>query len=114
MQVSSIRQFEPTGRFRLRETAARTGKTLTAQALHGRVINEYTAILHHLLDVAQAQRVGHVPAHAGQHYFKSVVQPFESLAPCAVDQTLAEIEHGPDCRLCLMQHNRPKSLRSMI
>ena len=73
--------------------------------MYGGVINKYTALLHHFLDVAQAQRVGHVPAHAGQHHFKSVVQPLESIAQCAVDQTFAEIKHGPDCRLCLMQHN---------
>ena len=70
------------------------------------VIHENTALLHHLLYVAQAQRVGDIPAHTGQHHFKWVVQPFEHLAQCAADQTLAEIKHGRDCRLCLLQHNR--------
>ena len=69
------------------------------------VIDENTALLHHLLDVPQAQRVRHIPAHAGEHHLKRVVQPFEDLAQGAVDQTLAEIEHGRDCRLCVSQQN---------
>ena len=50
-------------------------------AMHGGVINENTALLHHFIDVAQAQRVGHVPAHTG--HIKKVVKPFEDPVQCA-------------------------------
>ncbi len=58
------------------------------------VIHENTALLHHLLDMAKAQRVNHTPAHAGQHHLKRVVQPVEHLVQGAVDQTLVKIKHG--------------------
>jgi transposase InsO family protein len=70
------------------------------------VIHENAPLLHHLLDVAQAQRISRIPTHAGEHHLKLIVQPFEDLAQGAVDQTLAEIKHGPDCRLWLSQQNR--------
>ena len=35
-------------------------------AMHRRVINEHASLLHHLLDVPKAQRIGHVPAHTAQ------------------------------------------------
>lgn len=70
------------------------------------VIHENATLLHHLLDVAQAQRVSHIPTHAGEHHLKRIVQPFEDLAQGAVDQSLPEIKHGPDCRLRLSQQNR--------
>ena len=69
------------------------------------VVHEYTALLHHLLDVAQAQLVRRILAHADEHHLKRIVQPFQNLAKCAADQTLAEIKHGADCRLGLLQHN---------
>ena len=75
--------------------------------MHGGVINEYTALLHHFLDVAQAQWVGHIPAHAGQHVFQRLVKPLGDLGQCSVDQLLAGIEHGRDCRLCLLRQNQP-------
>jgi len=59
--------------------------------------------MHHFLNMSQAQRVGHVPAHAREHDFQRVVKPLEDLGQRAVDQTLVEIKHGPDCRLCLTQ-----------
>ena len=33
-------------------------------------LDEDPALGHHLLDVAKAQRIGHVPAHAHQHHFQ--------------------------------------------
>ncbi len=68
-------------------------------------VNKYTTLLHHFFNTAKAQRVGHVPAHASELHVKRVVKPFESLPQIAVDQTFAEIKHGPDCRFCLLQHN---------
>jgi hypothetical protein len=56
--------------------------------MHRGVINEDTALLHHFLDMAKAQRVSHIPAHAGEHDFQQVVQPFEDLAQSAVNQLL--------------------------
>ena len=74
--------------------------------MHGGVANDYTALLHHFFDMAQAQWVRHVPANAGQRDFQRVVKPLEDLVQGAVDQLLAEIKHGRDCRLCLMRQNR--------
>ena len=39
------------------------------------VIDDDAALSHHLFNVAQAQRVGRVPAHADQHHLQRVVQP---------------------------------------
>ncbi len=86
---------------------------LDRPAMHRDVIHENTALLHHLLKVAQAQGIGHVPAHAGQHHPKRVVKPFENIAQPAVDQTVAEIKHGRDCRLCLTQQNRVDGQRQV-
>ncbi len=33
------------------------------------------------------------------------MQPLENLTQCAANQTLAEIKHGADSRLGLLQHN---------
>ncbi len=70
------------------------------------MVHQYTALLHHVLDVAQAQRVSDIPAHAGEHHLQRIVQPFEDRVQGAVDQALAEIEHGSDCRVHLSQQNR--------
>ena len=58
------------------------------------VVNQSTALVHHLLNVAQAQRGGHVPSHAGEHDFQWIVQPLEDLAQGAIDQTFSEIKRG--------------------
>ena len=55
--------------------------------------------------MAQAQWVRHVPANAGQHDFQGIVKPLEDLVQGAVDQALAEVKHGRDCRLCLLRQN---------
>ena len=73
--------------------------------MHGGVINENASLLHHLLHMSQAQRIGNVPAYACEHDFQRVVQPFEDLAQSTGDETLAEIKHGPDCRLGLLRQN---------
>src|SRR5665647_2259217 len=73
--------------------------------MHRGVVDKYAALLHHFLDVAQTQRVGHVPAHAREHHFKRIVEPNEHLAQSAVDRTYTEIKHGLDGRLRLLQQN---------
>ena len=75
------------------------------------VIHENTTLLHHVFDVPKAQRVSYVLAHASEHDLKRVVQPFEVFAQGAVDEALAEIEHGQDCRLRLLQQNQNSGLR---
>jgi hypothetical protein len=42
--------------------------------MNGGVINEHTALGHHLLDMAQAQRIRHVPAYAGEHHLQRVIR----------------------------------------
>ena len=74
--------------------------------MHSGVVNENTALLHHLLNVAQAQRVGHIPAHAGEHHFQRIVEPNEHLAQGTNNRTLAEIKHELDCGLRLLRQNR--------
>lgn len=43
------------------------------------VINADTALLHHFLDVPQAQRIGRVPAHAGEHHIQRIVHALDHL-----------------------------------
>jgi superfamily I DNA/RNA helicase len=74
--------------------------------MHSDLINANASLLHHFLNMAKAQRVSHIPAHASQHHFKRVVKPLEDLAQGAVDQTLAEIKHDSDCPSALLQHNQ--------
>ncbi|MDD3937598.1 hypothetical protein [Rhodoferax sp.] len=68
------------------------------------VNHENTAFLHRLLDVAQAQQICDIPAHAGEHD-QRLVMPFEDHAQHAIDQTLAEFKLGPDRRSRLMKQN---------
>jgi len=49
------------------------------------VFNENITLLHHLLYVAQAQRIGHTPTHARHHHFERIVKPFEDLAQGVAD-----------------------------
>ena len=58
---------------------------LDCPAMHSSVVNDNTAFPHHFLNMGQAQRLGHIPAHARQHHFKGIVKPFEDLAQGAVD-----------------------------
>ena len=58
---------------------------LDGPAMHSGVVNANTAFPHHFLNMAQAQRIGPIPAHARQHHFEGIVKPFEVLAQGAVD-----------------------------
>jgi hypothetical protein len=53
-------------------------------AMNRRVIDHHPAFGHHLLSVAQAQRVGHVPAYAHQHDFRRKVQPLDRPAQSSI------------------------------
>jgi hypothetical protein len=48
--------------------------------MHRGVIDHNAALGHHLLNMAQAQRVRRVPPHAHQHHLDRVVKPLEYLA----------------------------------
>ena len=52
------------------------------------VIDNHAALGHHLFHVAQAQRVGRVPAHADQHHLQRTVHP------------LPDSLHGNEQRVC--------------
>jgi hypothetical protein len=52
---------------------------LPRPAMHGGVIDDHATLGHHLLQVAQAQRVRCVTAHAHQHDLQRVVQALEHL-----------------------------------
>ena len=86
---------------------------LDSPSMHCGVVDGNTAFPHHLFNVTQAQRIGHVPSHARQHHFQRVVQPFENFASSAIDQTFTEIMHALDCRLCLQRQNRFGSLAGL-
>ena len=51
---------------------------LDCPAMHSGVVNENTVFPHHLFNVTQAQRIGHVPSQASQHHFQRVVESFEN------------------------------------
>lgn len=74
--------------------------------MNGDVVDKYDALLHHFFQMTQAQRIGYVPANAGEHDFQRTVEPNEYLAQGAVDRTYTEIKHGLDCRLRFLQQNR--------
>ena len=78
---------------------------LDSPSMHCGVVDGNTAFPHHLFNVTQAQRIGHVPSHARQHHFQRVVQPFENFASSAIDQTFTEIMHALNCRFCLLRQN---------
>ena len=73
--------------------------------MNGAVINENATLLNHIINMAQAQYVRHVPANAGQHNFQGIVKLLDDLAQGDVDQALAEVKRGRDCRLCLLRQN---------
>ncbi len=74
-------------------------------AVHRRVVNKNASLLHHFFHMSQAQWIGHVPAHTGQHHFQRVVKPLEDLTQGAVNQTFAEIKYDAECRLCVLRQN---------
>ena len=64
-------------------------------AVHGAMLNENAALLHHFFRLPKTQRVGHLPTHASEYDFQWVMQPLQDFVQ-GVDQTVAEIKHGPD------------------
>jgi hypothetical protein len=73
MYVSSNLQLLPTApmprlRFRLRKASSSTGTSLMTH-------DEHAALLHHLFEIAQTQRVGNIPSHAQQHTFWTKLWP---------------------------------------
>src|SRR5882762_5957912 len=46
---------------------------LDGPAVHSRMIDRYAALSHHLFEVPQAQRIGHVPAHASQDHVERIM-----------------------------------------
>jgi len=82
--------------------------------MHSGVVHKNTAFLAIISSiVAQAQRIGHIPAHAREHHFQRVVDPFGHLAQGANNRTLAEIKHELDCRLRLLRQNRNVRIAAM-
>ena len=59
------------------------------------MLNENAALLHHFFRLPKTQRVGHLPTHASEYDFQWVMQPLQDFVQ-GVDQTVAEIKHGPD------------------
>ena len=53
---------------------------MTARGVsNGGMVNNYAAPLNHFLNVAQDQRVSHVPAHTREHDFQRIVKSFQNL-----------------------------------
>lgn len=52
---------------------------LKRPAVDERVIDERTVLMHHLLDVPQAQRISVISAHAGEHDLEWIMQSLENL-----------------------------------
>jgi hypothetical protein len=74
--------------------------------MHGNVIHKNTALQHHHLGVAKALREEHKTAQTSQHDSHRIEERFAKFSQSAIDQTKTQIMHGPDCRLCLLRHNR--------
>jgi hypothetical protein len=72
--------------------------------MNGSVIDEHATLDHHLLDVAQAQWIRHVPAYAREHHFQRVMQPPDHRAQ-GLDYRLPHV-------LCL--NLRPPDLRNRL
>ena len=49
-------------------------------AVHRRVVNVDTALAYHFFEIAQTQRISHIPPHAYQNYIKRIVKALEYLA----------------------------------
>ena len=70
------------------------------------VIDLDTALVHYLLNVAQAQWVCCVPASAHQHDFQWIVQPLEHLAQLAYHCHLGCVGHAVIVRHRLLRQNQ--------
>lgn len=87
------------------ESSGQNRQHLCRPAANHDMIHEYTAPLHHFFHVAEAQRLGDIPARTNEHHLERTVHPLENLTKCSVDQTLSEIKHGADCGFGLLQNN---------
>lgn len=70
--------------------------------MHGRMVNQNSSLGHHLLKVAQTQRIGNLPAHAQKGYIKRIVQTLEHLRHGRIQILL----HRPDHSFSGLQHSR--------
>jgi hypothetical protein len=57
-------------------------------------IDQHSALGHHFLEVARAQRVGRVPAHAHQHGLQREAQPLDHPAQGRIHQLNMQWNHG--------------------
>src|ERR1017187_10285197 len=90
MYVSSNLQLLPTApkprlRFRLRNASSSTGTSLMT---HRGMIDEHVALLRHLFEIAQTQRVGDIPPHAHQHDVQSKALPLDHASDAVHDRSL--------------------------
>ena len=102
MYVSSIRQLQPTARLQRRNAFSSTGKQFERPAMHGRMVNRNPSLDHHLLEVAQTQRIRNIPAHAEKDYIKRIVQTLEHLRHSWIQVLL----HRSDRSFSGLQHSR--------
>ena len=64
---------------------------LERPAVHRGAIDEHAAFDHHLLDVAQAQRIRGIPTYAHQHDLQRRVHPLDDLAQLVDHQVLPSV-----------------------
>jgi len=76
---------------------------LDCPAVHGQMIDRSSALSHHLFQMTQAQRIGHVPAHAHQDHTPRVMQAFKHARYSWVHGLL----HRSHRLFYRWQHNRP-------
>jgi len=68
LKINAVFRLCPTHRVLASEKHGRQHRHhLDCSAMHGGVIHDNTGLLHHLIGVAKAQGVSHIPAHAGPH-----------------------------------------------
>src|SRR5674476_1277603 len=60
------------GSFAPPENSGQHRQHFDCPSMHRGVVDKYAALLHHFFHMPQAQRVGHVPAHAREHHFKRI------------------------------------------
>jgi hypothetical protein len=99
MYVSSNLQLLPTApmprlRFRFRKASSSRNQP-DDPAVNRGMIDEQAALLHHLFEIAQTQRVGDVPPDAQQHDVQWKSQPLDH-ASCAVHDRRYVRHQSPD------------------
>lgn len=50
------------------------------------MIDRDAALIHHFFGMSQAQRIGHLPAYARQHYVEWIGQVFEYSGHCRIQR----------------------------